>query len=80
MQCDGTTAQLINATKEVSCVYNQAVISQYRKKPEQNKLRHRKQCTRRKHFRSLFLLREPSQNQRWGNIQKMPFKHADERT
>ena len=32
---------------------------------------------RRKHFLYLFLLREPSQNKRWGNIQKIPFKHAD---
>ena len=80
MQCDGTTAQLINATKEVSCVYNQAVISQYRKKPEQKNFDTINNAQRRKHFRSLFLLREPSQNQRWGNIQKMPFKHADERT
>ena len=31
IQCDGTTAQIINATKEVSCVYNQAALSHYRK-------------------------------------------------
>ena len=31
IQCEGTTAQIINATKEVYCVYNQAVLSQYRK-------------------------------------------------
>ena len=31
IQSDGTTAQIIKATKEVSCVPNQAILSQYRK-------------------------------------------------
>ena len=30
IQCDSTIAQIINATKEVCCVYNQAVVTQYR--------------------------------------------------
>ena len=43
------------------------------KGPEQDKLRHRKQCrNKKKHFRYLFLLREPSQNKRWGNTQTYP--------
>ena len=50
------------------------------KRPEQEKLRHRKQCTKKKTFSpSISVNWEPSQNKRWGNIQKIPFKHADER-
>ena len=50
------------------------------KGPEQEKLDTVNNAQRRKHFRYLFLLREPSQNKRWGNTQKIPFKYANERT
>ena len=70
MQCDGTTAQLINATKEVSCVYNQAVISQYRKGPEQNKLRHRKQCTKKKTFSLSIFVKRTKPKSKMGKYSK----------
>ena len=42
------------------------------KGPEQEKLRHRKQCRKKKTFSLSISVREPSQNKRWGNIQTYP--------
>ena len=46
----------------------------------QDKLQHRKQCTNKKTFPLSIFVRQPSQNKRWGNTQKIPFKYTNERT